>query len=43
MVKPMENVEDQHVEDKIIFNPSVFKHKFTVEDVFKAIESKIYK
>jgi len=42
MVKPMENVEDQHVEDKIIFNPSAFKHEFSKEDVFKAIESKIY-
>jgi len=40
MVKPMENVEEQHVKDKIIFNPSAFKHEFTKEDVFKAIESK---
>ena len=32
----------ENVEDKIIFNPSAFKHEFTKEDVFKAIESKIY-
>jgi hypothetical protein len=28
--------------DKIMFNPSAFKHGFTEADILKAIETKIY-
>ena len=39
----MEKTEGQwNKTDKILFNPSAFKHGFSEADILKAIESKIY-
>jgi len=39
----MKDAEEQkNKTERIIFNPSAFKHGFTEADILKAIESKIY-